>query len=273
MAYDSILVHMEYDKTPNGRLQYATDLAGELDAYLIGFAAIAVRPVHVSEMGVSTDDAWNENIGAKHRQRFRKLKREFLSIAGDGRNSGWRQSEDLPTRALLTNARAADLIISGTPHGAFPGDIYGTVDPGDLACGAGRPVLFVGEGADFHHPQCAMIGWKDTPEARRAVVFALPFLKLSKHTLVVAISEDGREDPETGIYDVARYLTRHGIDCDAMSVTAKGGADSFIEVAHEENAELVVTGAYGHSRMREHIFGGFTRALLMQRGLTRLMAG
>lgn len=273
MSFNSILVHVEFEGISNARLQYATDMAGDLDAFLIGFAASAVRPVHITEMGVVTDETYRDEAIIGNRKRFDELKTEFFSVAGDGPNSAWRQSEDLPTRALTANARAADLVVTGTPYGAWPGDTYRAIDPGDLVCDAGRPVLFVAEGAVFRHPQCAVIGWKDTPEARRAMAFALPFLQLSKRTLVISIGEEKDSDAEEGLNDAVRFLMRHGIDAEARYLTGKNGAEDFVEAARAEQADLVVTGAYGHSRMRERIFGGFTRTLLMQQNLNRLMIG
>ncbi|QKV18143.1 universal stress protein [Oricola thermophila] len=272
MGYATILVHLEFDGSNDARLQYATDLAGDLDAFLIGLTAAAVRPVHASELGVQESHAYSEELEQRIAERFAALKRQFYSVAGDGFNSGWRAVRDLPACALVDNARVADLIISGTPFGVDPGDRYRSVDPGDLACGAGRGVLFVGEGAVFRHPQCAVIGWKDTPEARRAVACALPFLKLAEKTVVVTLcADDGH--PAEGPKDVARYLARHGIDADVRVVTGADGPEAFLDIVDREGADLTVTGAYGHSRMRERLFGGFTRALLRRSDLTRLMAG
>jgi nucleotide-binding universal stress UspA family protein len=272
MAFDSILVHLEFDTNSDSRLQYATDLAGDLDAFLIGFTATAIRPVHASELGLAADNAYSEELARRHRKRFEEIRRDFLEVAGDGHNSGWRESEEIPTRALIQNARAADLIVTGTPNGASACDIYGSIDPGDVVCDAGRPVLFVAEGSEYRHPRCALIGWKDTPEARRAVAFALPFLKLADRTIVLTMQEQDSEDGD-GPTDVVRYLMRHGIDADVANTPGKSGPEEFLEALHDEGADLVVTGAYGHSRMRERIFGGITRTLLMQKDINRLMAG
>lgn len=272
MSFDSILVHLEFDRDSESRLQYATDLAGDLDAFLIGFTAAAVRPVHASELGVLTDDAYSEALVRRNRERINDIRHDFFAIAGDGRNSGWRDSYELPTRALLQNARIADLIVSGTPDGAAPRDIYRSIDPGDAVCDAGRPILFVAEGGVYRHPRRALIGWKDTPEARRAVAFALPFLKLADETIVLTIQEEDGQSGD-GPADVVRYLMRHGIEAEAKAVSGKNGPTGFVDALRREGADLVITGAYGHSRMRERIFGGVTRTLLMQKDLNRLMTG
>ena len=272
MSFDSILVHLEIDGNSDSRLQYATDLAGDLDAFLIGFTAMAIRPVHASELGLAADNAYSEKLSRRNRQKFDEMKRDFLVVAGDGHNSGWRDSEDIPTRALLKNARAADLIVAGTPDGASARDLYHSIDPGDVVCDAGRPVLFVAEGSVYRHPRCAFVGWKDTPEARRAVAFALPFLKLADRTVVLTMHERDSQHGD-GAADVVRYLMRHGIDADAAVISGKNGPEKFLEALHDEGADLVVTGAYGHSRMRERVLGGITRTLLMQKDINRLMAG
>lgn len=272
MSFKTILAHIEFDGISDARLYYATDLAGELDAYLIGFAATALRPVHVSEMGIATDELYRSETSALNAKRFDELRRRFIDAAGDGQNSAWRQSQDLPTKALLLHARAADLVVSGTPHGASAGDSYRSVDPGELVCNAGRPVLFVGEKSVFTHPK-AVIGWKDTPQARRAVASALPFLRLAKSVLVLTVGDHRHGSDNSGPKDVVRYLLRHGIDAEARIIEDSNSSDTFLGAVRAEKADLVVAGAYGHSRMRERLFGGFTHALLMQTDLNRLMVG
>lgn len=273
MSFKSILAHLEFDGHTDDRLLFATDLAGEIDAYLIGFSATALRPVHVSEMGLATDLAYSDEANALNMRRFEELRRRFMEVAGDSQYSGWRQSQDLPTKALLIHARAADLIVTGTPHGASSGDSYRSVDPGELVCNAGRPVLFVGENTVFKLPRLAIIGWKDTPQARRAVASSLPYLKLAKSILVLAVGNDRNGADGSGAQDVMRFLMRHGIDAESRTVDSDGTPETFIDIVRREGADLVVTGAFGHSRMRERVFGGFTYSLLMQSDLNRLMAG
>jgi nucleotide-binding universal stress UspA family protein len=273
MHYSTILVHLDFDAPPGARLRYAADLAADLDAHLIGFAANCIRPVHITEMGSATDETYHEQIRKQNLKRFAELELEFFSIGGDGPNSAWRQSEDLPTDALLLHARCANLIISGTgTAGKFP-DHYRSVDPAELVCGAGRPVLFVAENAKFRHPEKALIGWKDTAEARRAVMLALPYLRLARDVAVLAIRESERDTPEEGLKDVVRFLVRQGIDADPLLVDNAKGPSALLDAAGKHGADLLVTGAYGRSRMRERIFGGFTRTLLAEHGLNRLMAG
>lgn len=272
MSYNSILVHLDVDYPSDSRLRYATELAGELDAYLIGFAACCVRPVYPTEGWMPMDDM--SGLQAKQNSKqLAELKEQFFSIAGDEQNSSWRQSEDRPLDALIANARAADLVISGSPQGASSGDPYRTVSSGDLVTACGRPVMFLAEDANYKYPDKVIVGWKDTPESRRAVVAALPILHLARQVIVATATESKNDHPDKVLADVAAFLMRHGIDARPNVIESVDAAQGFQEFVKDENAEIVVMGAFGHSRIRELVFGGFTRALLNNERSNRLMSG
>lgn len=272
MSLTTVLLHMEADAPNETRLRYATDLAGEIEAHLLGFSALALRPVHVSELGPANDNAYANQLSIRNRARLSEIKRSFFAMAGEALNSEWIQSEEMPGSALMRAARNADLIVTGTPFGASTPDHYRSVDPGDLVCGAGRPVLLLADDGVFHPFDTVVIGWKDTTEARRAVAFSLPLLMLARRVIVVTVSEDEGPAARDGPEDVMRLLLRHEIDATTHIVPGSGPAE-FIEFVRREKAGLVVAGAYGHSRLRERVFGGFTRALLERSDITRLMAG
>jgi nucleotide-binding universal stress UspA family protein len=81
--------------------------------------------------------------------------------------------------------------------------------------------------------------------------------------MIVEISEAGDGSPQR-LKDVAGYLSRHGIEIIAERVRPLevGAADALLQLVHEENINLIVAGAYGHSRLGEWVFGGATRGLL-----------
>jgi nucleotide-binding universal stress UspA family protein len=124
-------------------------------------------------------------------------------------------------------------------------------------------------------PEHLVIGWKETREARGAVQHALPFLQEAARVTIVEICERGEErNAEEHITDVARYLTRHRIkSVPRVLLNEQGsGAAQLIKLARDEGADLLVTGAYGHSRLGEWIFGGMTRDLLTTRSICCLMS-
>lgn len=273
MSYATVLVHLETGGDSTDRIRYATELAREFEANLIGFAASDVRPIIATDGGVPIDGEYLAKLREENLKRLEELKQIFLSIAGDRQNTSWRQFEYRPTRALMINARAADLIVSGTPNGASAEDTDNSVDPGILICGAGRPVLLVADKVKFRRPQNAVVGWKDTAQSRRALLDALPFLRLAANVLVVTINDHDSQDAESDLADVVQYLTHHGIIARSEVIEDGGKAvDQFVDIATREDADILVSGAYGHSRLRELVFGGFTRALLNEDGFNRLMA-
>jgi nucleotide-binding universal stress UspA family protein len=120
-----------------------------------------------------------------------------------------------------------------------------------------------------------VIGWKDTREARRAVQDALPFLHEADSVAIVEIYEsDGVDAAQDHIDDVANYLGRHRIKAGPKITLRRKGSDAtqLIRVAQDAGADLLVTGAYGHSRLGEWIFGGMTRELLASSPICCLMS-
>jgi nucleotide-binding universal stress UspA family protein len=119
-----------------------------------------------------------------------------------------------------------------------------------------------------------VIGWKDTREARRAVQDALGFLREAIRVTVVETCQSGEEAAaQEHIDDVARYLTRHLIGGGPRVIIHQegSGAAQLIRLAQDEGADLIVTGAYGHSRLGE-VFGGMTRDLLASSPVCCLMS-
>jgi nucleotide-binding universal stress UspA family protein len=178
-----------------------------------------------------------------------------------------------PTRLLALNARAADLIITGSDDDGARSRLR-TIDPGELILSAGRPVLFASKD---HRPMMAeniLVAWKDTRECRRAVVDALPFLVAARHVLVATIAEDDRISARDSVADVVRFLMKHGVKArsEVLDANKMDAADALLTAARQTGADLVVAGGYGHSRVREWAFGGVTRALIEESSTNRLLA-
>jgi nucleotide-binding universal stress UspA family protein len=140
--------------------------------------------------------------------------------------------------------------------------------PGALVLQAGRPVLVVPTEADKLDLTCALVAWKDTREARRAVVDALPLLKRAGAVVVAEVCYHSDAAAAKGrLDDVAAHLLRHGVRASTtvcVEDTDVRATDQFLDLADQHNAGLIVAGAYGRSRFQEWLFGGFTRELLTQ---------
>jgi nucleotide-binding universal stress UspA family protein len=165
---------------------------------------------------------------------------------------------------VIREARAADVLVIGREQRNL--DPYLFVDPGSLLLGVGRPVLLVPPGVSSIGTNKVVVAWKDTREARRAVRDALPLLQQAE---MVILTEFCQSPDEVGpaqrrLRDVAQYLASHHITSVLQRVQPLKDAaeDSLLQFVQRESADLIVAGAYGHSRVGEWIFGGVTEALL-----------
>jgi nucleotide-binding universal stress UspA family protein len=129
----------------------------------------------------------------------------------------------------------------------------------------------VPDGVGALRSEHVVIGWKDSREARRAVQDAIPFLQEATRVTAVEGEEAAAQEH---IDDVARYLTRHRISCGPRIIIHQEGpgAGQLIRLAQDEGADLIVAGAYGHSRLGEWMFGGMTRDLLATSPICCLMS-
>ena len=155
---------------------------------------------------------------------------------------------------MSTNGPSGQWTSPTTPPGTCPGN----------ARRAGRPVLVVPDGAATAKFETVMVAWTDTRECRRAISDALPMLHAADRVVIAEVAIDAI-DARAPIDDAAAWLARHGVDADKIVARMKGTSiDTHAAVADEVEADLVVAGAYGHSRIREWAFGGVTRDLLLR---------
>jgi len=272
MSYASLMVYVEADAIPERRVRLAASLADKFAAMLIGVSALAIPPPVVAD-GMVLAESTDDDIELM-RARLADKGNWFRGIAGgDHRRLDWHAALDFPAEALARAARSADLVIIGQVKA--PGNAYRALDPGEAILKMGRPTLVVPEGVNSLSAEHIVIGWKDTREARRAVRDALPFLQEATRVTIVEACKPGDEKTALGrLDDVARYLSYHRIKGGPkVMLEQKGsGAQQLIRIAQEERADLLVTGAYGHSRLGEWIFGGMTRELMAASPICCLMS-
>ncbi len=157
--------------------------------------------------------------------------------------------------------RYNDLVVLALPEAGHKSDMA-IVEACVFA--AHRPVLMIPDGAEApSEGGKILLGWNDGDEALMAAQKAMPFLRGADSTDITVIGpqDQDRSDPGGAL---AQYLTRHGVRSE-ISVLAKSNPDIgnlISRRADEIGAQMIVAGAYGHSRLREAIFGGATRSLL-----------
>ena len=271
MSYATLMVYVNADRVSKQLVSVAAGIADKFSAKLIGLSALAIMPPFAAEGVVIVDNATEFDI-AKMKAKLAEDESKFRASAGAGRQIEWRSALEFPTQTLMSEARCADLIVV---EKGKSDDIYRTLDIGAAILGAGRPFLVVPAAVKSLTADHVVVGWKDTREARRAVQDALPFLHEAKRVTIMEIcGKDEMDTARNHVDDVVLYLARHRIKAECrVEIQAHGsGADQIIALAEDEGADLLVTGAYGHSRLNEWIFGGMTRDLLSSSPICCLMS-
>ena len=273
MALKDILVHL--DTTPRSalRLAVAAGLAARHGAHLTGVhvidipsanyfygAAMPFVPANPEEI-VGRIRAEATQAAAPVEQAFR----DCLSRAGI--EGEWRLVEGNPPSTVALHARYADLIVVGQPNQDAPQDSDAVTVTTVMT--SGRPVLaipFAGE-----YPvigEHVLIAWNASREAARAVNDALPLIVGAKKVTILAINPQrglgGHGDVPAA--DISLHLARHGVKAEAAHTVARDISDgeALLSYAADIGADLLVAGAYGHSRAREMVFGGVTRTLIAE---------
>lgn len=276
MTYKTIVAHVGADARRRERLEIACRLAAQFDAHLVGLFALTELMVPFSLGGnagavLEAESRWRDEIAAA-------AKREFdAAVAAAGvEKSEWRRTERGALSATRVSARYADLVVVGQhdPDAAeerMPG--YFTEE---LVLSAGRPVLVVPYAGRFASVGSrVLVAWNASREAARALTDSLPLLQRAKSVEVVAFEprHSGADHGAEPGADIALYLARHGVKVSAARQQAGIDVGSqILSRAADTDADLIVMGAYGHSRARELVLGGATRSLLEAMTVPVLMA-
>ena len=272
MSYKSILVNIDIDGPAAPIVGTALDLARRFDARLIGFSAADARmPFAGPDGGAIAAEVWEQDR-QDIETRLKGLRAEFEAMTHGVAGSEWRGTIGDPTGSLAMTARLADLVVTSGHSDGATGGPYRRADPAGVAVRAGRPLLLVADKADRVRAKRIVVAWKDTPEARRAVSAAVPLLVQAEEVIIVTVARS----IDTWIRDSAKdthdFLTAHGVKAETDMIESADETLGLLAFIETSGAELVVSGAYGHSRLREWAFGGVTRSLLDEIARNRFMA-
>ena len=270
MTYAALIVNVEARAPSDARVRLAAEVAGWFGAGLIGLAAepLVAPPAHDAGL------AYAATLLTQEAERVRALlataERRFRAAcpAEYAASAEWRSFAEPPAQALEREARSADLLVVGKD---------GEAEAGEVLMQAGRPVLVVPAETASLEARAVVIGWRDTPQARRAVADALPFLQRAEQVLVLEVLGRGKQPAEAaraGLEACVGLLARHGVAArsEARPLQAPTVADEIIGAAQACDAGLIVSGGYGHVRLREWAFGGVTRDLLRRCPFSCLMS-
>jgi nucleotide-binding universal stress UspA family protein len=270
MTFSSIMVHLDLEGANDACLRVALSLADTFEAKLIGIAAATGQSSHYEDETITQMPL--RELYADITKRLAQVEDRFR-IMSSPRKIEWRSAIAPPTEYVSREARAADLVIVGAQRNGFVSDLAGSLDPGDLVMQIGRPILVVPPQVKSLKLKLAMVCWKETREARRVVSDALPLLRKTQQVAVVEVipDESSRDAAHSRVDDVISWLKHHGIGAFGRVFHCPEREDP-MEKLFQYGADVIVAGAYGHTRLREWVFGGFTRDLLHRPPLCTLAA-
>ena len=253
---------------------YALSLAQKAGAHLTIQAAAmryAIPASLVGDFGVAFVHAENRRIGALA-ERFAELARTSAGLAGVTSTIETPQLvyAELGDR-LVSHARVHDLSVLDLEKDAAERD-RGLIEAALFE--SGRPVIIVPPGCESFAARRILVAWDGSAGAARTVAEARAFLPGAEVEILSVIGEKDLSRVVAGA-ELAPHLTRHGAAVSVRNLALSGGndvAETIRQAAAEFRADLIVCGAYKHSRLREWLLGGVTQSLLKATPLPLLMS-
>jgi len=277
MALTTILVHLGRDADAPARLAAAQALAKVHGAHLTALYLMrpTTLPAAATGRGLSRtyleEEAENATTGARVLEESFREAAERLGLAHD-----WIVEDSDNLAALAKHGHAADLIVVSRGPEQHLEDRVRLRLAEELVLVTGLPILILPTGYEPAPAACigqqVAVAWKPTREAVRALRDALPILQHAQRVVLTTVQPSG-EDAVSAL-EVVQYLRRQGVGAETVDVPeAEGGvAETLLAVAETHGCDLLVAGAYGHSRLREVLFGGVTRTLFRSSKLPLLLS-
>ncbi len=267
MRYQDILLHLTDDQRSAEKARTALALAKQFGARLTALYTLP-RPQQLYYMGEYVPVEYYQQQADEAKKAAAAVRQAFEAAAQQAEVAyDWIETELPPLEAMLEEGRCTDLAVIGQPDlespGAAPGILGIAALPADLALTLGRPVLVVPYAGAYPSPgKTVMVAWNGSREAARAVHDALPLLTRAHKVIVFGINPDATATVSANA--LVAHLQRHGVAVESRhTVTGELPAgDALLSALADNGVDLLVMGAYGHSRLREMVLGGVTETLL-----------
>lgn len=260
--------------------------ARRFNSHIVGLHSLTTEYAVVfgGEMGFSISsevDRTLEREGHERRDQARRLFRDFMNASNvplgslpegyQGPSASWREEDGRQNAVVGMSGRVYDLILVEQPE-KLASIAEATLE--DALFESGRPVLMVPKGIGAVMGEVIAIAWNGSTETALTVALGMPFLKQAKQVVIVAVGPQHMPEPGPTGDELARTLERHGL---AVSLRTAYGrqkpqGESFMREAIAAGADLLLKGAYTQSRIRQMIFGGATRHIIMESPIPVLMA-
>jgi nucleotide-binding universal stress UspA family protein len=267
----TVVVFLDESTEARTRLDFALEVASGYGAHVVGIF-VDKLPIAMRTESSSLTFARGEGVGraidsyfAQQEEAAARLQRVLQSGARElGASAEWRHlSTHASLREVIVHCTYSDLLILPPHTRSSDGQAWSSAD---LVLASGVPGIVVPTELRPRPMRNALVAWNASRVARRAVGDALPFLTRAESVTVVTIDAHGgadghREEPGA---DVAHFLARHGVVTAVEQITSREAnvGDELARCVDRLGVDLVVAGAYGHSRIVEVVLGSTTRRIL-----------
>ena len=265
MGLKDVLVYVDGDPACASRVDVAAALAAQHGAHLTGLHAMSwprlsgYLELQLSPNFLEEQQSRLEMLARQAEERFHERVRRH-DIQGE-----WRLDSGSIIEVTVLHARYADLTVVGQGVDVVNAPYDLAFLPEAVVLGVGRPVLVVPRYGTFGTiGERVLVAWNGSREATRAVHDALPLLQRAKKVHILSIDPERDSGTRVPSADITLHLARHGVPAVAASTLGLdiGVGDLLLSRAADLGIDLIVMGAYGHSRMREMVLGGATRHML-----------
>ena len=270
MTYRSLLVLLGHDAHCAPRMAFAVQLAKAMDCHLVGLAPtdlvdLPATPTAATSLVECAAIVWDalRDQAERAADRFRDL----CHAAG---LSSFEAVVDECDKAesVLRHAHCSDLAILSQVDPSSAARVAGQDLIEKVVLHSARPTLLLPYAGRLERvDRCAMVAWDDSREAARAVADALPLLRRAQQVRVVSWNERGAaaddEALRASLAALRQWLMWHGVAAEThLAPSGTQVADAMLAHAADIGADLIVMGAYGHTRLAERVLGGATRGLI-----------
>ncbi|HEY0586836.1 MAG TPA: universal stress protein [Pseudoduganella sp.] len=277
MSYRTIVVHADRSANAEARIALAAAIASREEGHLVGAAMTGMPRSMLAGRSYEGSGIFLADYLRRAEERVQLALEQFKAIADRLGVPSFevRSSNDDEYAGLCMQARYADLVVLGQSAAIGSNEDSLLPDlPDYVLLNCGRPVLLVPRAGRFPTiGKRVMVAWNGSVEAAKAVTAALPLLRGAEQVTLAVLGDSADTLGESPGADIALYLARHGVNVEVLRRPEPADpGKAILSLAADFNVDLLVMGAYGHSRFREMMLGGATRTILATATLPVLMA-
>jgi nucleotide-binding universal stress UspA family protein len=271
MAIKNILVAYDGSEGARAALGLGLRMAGKYDAHLTGLLPHGKPSSHLRRLLASSSEL--KAVLAENEGRvMAEAEAQFRAQTGTRENVHWLKLDAESDAAIVEHARYFDVTLIGQYDETLDETAF-ALHPDRIALQSGRPIIVVPRGHDRPLGEHAVVAWDGQRAAARALSDAMQILETKQLVTILTVSNEETAPFHPG-ERLRAHLVRHGIETRWVPLTARGTpvAEIIVDWCRENAPDLLVMGAYEHSKFREDVVGGVTNTVLKRIPLPVLLA-